>query len=600
MATYWDGNSLSARASGSEAKGADAAAEQREMVLTRRLLPLFLCLLAIAGLAPAHAQPGPPPALKLVLRPVAEADTVARVEVRLDIEAPGLAAGGTLLRLPLTIVGIPTAAYQAGDIAVTDARGPLVLAQEDEPARPEGVYRRYNVSRPTEGDVVIRYAARPRVVSATTNNGPLFDMRAEAGGFMSAGISFLALPVREGPYRVTLDWDLTAMPAGSRGIWSLGEGRVETVGPAQQVAFSYYAAGPVHRFPEQPGRFGIYWLADAPFSMDALAERIFRLYSTMADFFDDRNSTYRVFIRQHPYRGQGGTGAARSFMFGYHPPSSPTVDALQELLAHEIAHNWPAMQGEHGDTAWYSEGAAEYYSLVFAHRAGLLDRAGLLREVNQRANNYYTHPFRALTNEEAARRFWSDPFVQQVPYGRGFLYLAQTDAAIRRATNGRRSLDDVVRAIRARQEADQPYGIPVWLELVGDEIGRERAEADYRRMTSGAAIPPEGAFGPCFTATSEPRAILELGFARRSLNDDAAVRELRPDSNAARAGLREGDVIIDYTELREIAADPAARMTLRIRRDGAEQEISYLPRGAAVENWRFDDNPAVPNEQCRF
>lgn len=569
-------------------------------IVIRHILSTIMLLLTAAVAPPVAAQPGPPPALNLTLRPVSASGTVDRVEVRMEIEAPALAAGDPLLRLPLTIVGIPTAAYQAAEIDARDAEGRLALTQSDEPARPEGVYRRYLVSRGTSGNVVVRFAARPRVVGPTTNNGPLFDMRAEAGGMMGAGISFLALPVREGPFRVTLDWDLSAMPAGSRGVWSLGEGRVEAVGPAQQLAFSYYAAGPLHRYPDQPGPMGIYWLADAPFAMDDLAARIFRLYSTMAAFFDDRNSTYRVFVRQHPYRGQGGTGAARSFMFGYHPPSSPTVDELQELLAHEIAHNWPAMQGEHGETAWYSEGAAEYYSLIFAHRAGLLDRAGLLREVNQRAGNYYTHPFRALTNEEAARRFWSDPFVQQVPYGRGFLYLAQTDAAIRRASNGRRSLDDVVGEIRRRQNAGEPYGIPVWLDLVGAEIGRATAERDYRRMTSGTAIPPEGAFAPCFAAVSEPRPVFDLGFARRSLNDEATVRELRADSNAARAGLHEGDVILSYTELRELTVDPAARMTLRIRRDGAEQEISYLPRGAPVEHWRFVDNEAVPTAQCRF
>ena len=566
----------------------------------RQFLSAALLLLMAAGAAPLAAQPGPPPALEVMLRPIAESGAVTRVEVGLAIEAPRLAAGDTLLRLPLTIVGIPTAAYQASDIRVEDARGDLPLSQQDEPARPEGVYRRYKVTRATEGDVAVRYAARPRVVGPTTNNGPLFDMRAEGGGFMSAGITFLALPVREGPYRVTLDWDLDAMPPGSRGIWSLGEGRVETVGPAQQVAFSYYAAGPLHTYPEQAGRFGIYWLAEPPFAIDALAGRISRMYETMSAFFGDRDSTYRVFVRQHPYRGQGGTALSRSFMFGYHPPSRPTIDALQELLAHEMTHNWPAMQGEHGESAWYSEGAAEYYSLVFAHRAGLLDRAGLLREVNQRAANYYTHPFRSLTNEEAARRFWSDPFVQQVPYGRGFLYLAQTDAAIRRATNGRRSLDGVVREIRRRQGANQPYGIPLWLELVGAEIGREQAQRDYRRMTSGSAIPPEGAFGPCFTTASTPRPVFDLGFARRSLNDDATVRELHADSNAARAGLREGDVILAYTDLRDLTVDPAARMTIRIRRDGTEQTITYLPRGAPVENYVFADNPAIPDGQCRF
>lgn len=561
-----------------------------------------LVLAAALAILPqaAPAQDGPPPTLHMTLRPVSEADAVARVEVRLDIQAPGLAAGDALLRIPLTIVGIPTQAYDASAIQARDARGPLELRSEEEAPRPEGIYRRYLATRATEGDVTVAYAARPRVVGPTTNNGPLFDMRAEAGGFESAGISFLALPVREGPFRVTLDWDLAAMPAGASGVWSLGEGHVETVSPAEQLAFSYYAGGALHRFPEQPGRFGIYWLAEPPFAIDTLAARITRLYETMSTFFGDDDSTYRVFVRQHPYRGQGGTALARSFMFGYHPPSRPTIDELQELLAHEMAHNWPSMQGEHGDTAWYSEGTAEYYSLVFAYRAGLLDRAGLMREINQRAFNYYTHPFRALTNVEAAQRFWSDPFVQQVPYGRGFLYLARTDAAIRAASGGRRSLDDVVREIRRRQEADEPYGIPEWLQLVGAEIGGEQAERDYQSMTSGAAVAPAGAFAPCFTAVSDPQPIFDLGFARSSLNDSATVRELRTDSNAARAGLREGDTILDYTDLKELTADPAAQMTMRIRRGAEEHTITYLPRRAAVENYRFVDNAATPDSACGF
>jgi hypothetical protein len=548
----------------------------------------------------AAAPPAVPPALHLTLHPVAEGGTVSRVEVRMTLQAPRIAAGTALLRMPLTIVGIPTAAYHAEDIVARDALGPLGLKADEEPARPEGVYRRYLVDRATRGDVVVRYAARPRVVGERTNNGPLFDMRAEGGGFEGAGISFLAVPPGEAPYRFTLDWDLTGMPKGSRGVWSLGEGRVSTVSPAQQIAFSYYAGGPLRRYPAAPGRFGVYWLSEPPFPMATLADRISRLYAAMAAFYAEPNSSYRVFVRQQPYRGVGGTALARSFMFGYFPPARPSVDELQDLLAHEMAHNWPAMQGEHGETAWYSEGTAEYYSLIFSYRAGLLDRQGLLRAVNQRANAYYTHPFRSLTNAEAARRFWNDPFAQQVPYGRGFLYLARTDGAIRAASGRRRSLDDIVREIRRRQLAGEPYGIAQWLDLVGAEIGRERAEGDFEWMKSGKAVEPDQAFSPCFHGVSEQRPVFDLGFARRSLNDDAIVRDLESGSNAAKAGLRNGDVVVHYSDLKPLIGDEKAQIELTIRRDGAEQVIRYVPRGAAVQTWRFVDDPSVPSETCRL
>jgi len=93
------------------------------------------------------------------------------------------------------------------------------------------------------------------------------------------------------------------------------------------------------------------------------------LYGSMAKFFDDETGSYRVFVRRNPFKGTGGTGLARSFTFGYNFDAKPTVDSLQGLLAHEMAHTWPAMQGEHGDTAWYSEGTAEYYSTVLSFRS---------------------------------------------------------------------------------------------------------------------------------------------------------------------------------------------------------------------------------------
>src|SRR3989344_3124061 len=131
-------------------------------------------------------------------------------------------------------------------------------------------------------------------------------------------------------------------------------------------------------------------------------------------------------------------------MFGYHAPSEPTVDDLEGLLSHEIAHTWPSMEGEHGDTAWYSEGNAEFYSLALSWRSGAIGLDRVVETMNERADAYYSNPYRGLTNPEAAKIFWTDPVAQTVPYGRGWMYLLQTDAAVRAATDGAESLDDVV------------------------------------------------------------------------------------------------------------------------------------------------------------
>lgn len=585
---------------GPPGRGVRDLAPPAVLTFVSRFAALLLALVLMPPAALMAAQGTAPPALDLTLKPIVEQGAVRRVEVSMRMEAPNVAAAEPLLRLPITIVSIPTSAYEAEAISARDEAGPLPLTQREEPKRPEGVYRQYLPTRATQGDVLISYSAEPRRVLETTNNGPLFDMRAENGGFTSAGISFLALPVGERPYRTSIRWDLSTMAAGSIGLSSLGEGDIEVVGPAQRLAFAFYGAGPFRKHQAEPGgRLTLYTLSDTPFDVSELASRIGALYGYMADFFGDKEGAYRVFARRNPYRGTGGTALPRAFMFGYHPPSKPTVDQLQSMLAHEIAHGWLSMQGEHGETAWFSEGAAEYYSLILAYRAGVFDEETFLRELNRRAVNYYTHPFRSLTNEEAAARFWSDPFVQQVPYGRGFFYLAQTDGAIRAASAGRRSLDDVVQALRARQAAGQPYGNTEWLALVAQEISRERAERAYRQMTSGEAALPGSAFSPCFLAVPEAVRRLELGFARRSLNEGAVVQDLVPGSNAAKAGLREGDRIVTHTELTEITPDPDRRIELTIERDGRRRVITYLPRAELVEAFRFVRNPGIPSGQCR-
>jgi hypothetical protein len=537
-----------------------------------------------------------------VMTPLATGDQYSYLAVSMTLENPKAAAGDTLIHIPLKIVGIPTARYDGNAITAHDDSGPLELIAEDEPPTPQWIYRHWKVSRATVGDVVVTYKAPPRHITATTNNGPLFDLREEAGGFAGAGVGFLALPVEAGPYQVHLKWDLAAAPAGSRGEWSLGDGDTNVEVPAEALAFSYYAVGPLHSIPAvSNGKFGLYWLGRPTFDVTVLGERIMSLYGTLATFFGDTNSSYHVFMRQNPYEGTGGSALAHSFMFGYHPQSQPTVYDLQDLLAHEMTHNWPEMAGEHGDTAWYSEGTAEYYSILLSHRGGELSTDKYLADINERADAYYSNPYLSLTNPQAAKIFWTDPTAQTVPYGRGFLYLMNTDAEIRARSHGTHSLDDVVLEIYRRGRNKEPHGIPQWLELVGKQIGAARAKSEYDAMVAGATlIPAKNRFSPCFTLTHRTSHIFELGFARASLNDGGAIHDLVPDSAAARAGIKDGDQVVAVKGLVEARKHEETPLTLTLRRGDGQIEVNYLPRGAEVAGYGWVRNPKAGEQTCRF
>ncbi|HEY0684799.1 MAG TPA: hypothetical protein VGD45_20850 [Steroidobacter sp.] len=555
----------------------------------------------LPGLTGAQSET-PPPALKLELKPHATEGDFDYVEGRMTLEAPKVAAGETLVKMPVLVVSIPTARYDGDALEARDDAGDLPLTIKDDPPTPTMNERRWLATRATQGDVVITFRAPPREITPTTRNGPLFDLRANGGGMTGAGVTFIPVPDTTFPYRVSLKWDLSAVAPGSRGVWSLGEGDVEATVPAATVAFSFYAAGPLNSFPAQPTpEFGMYWLVQPPVDTDQLARGIQHLYGYMSKFFHDEGQPYRVFIRKNFNHGNGGTALARSFTFGWSESTAPTLDSLQSLLAHEMTHNWPAMSGDHGDTAWYSEGAAEYYSILLSHRAGVTTLEQFQKEVNDRAAGYYTNPYVRLTNREAAKIFWSDWGAQRVPYGRGFMYLAKVDAQIRAKSGGKRSLDDLAVPMFETKKAGAPPSIDEWVQRLTAEIGPQ-AKRDYDDMVAGKiVVPPKGSFAPCFKVVKHPERPYVLGFDNASLNGQPKiVKGLVKGSAAAAAGLRDGDEVLEFVDPLDLQRERTKNMAMTVRRNGEQLRIEYSPRGEPATAYKWERVSGVPETECKL
>lgn len=571
------------------------------MRITASVWPLVLLGYLLPGLALSQSE-APPPALKLELKPHATHGTFDYVEGRMTLESPKVAAGATLVKMPVIVVSIPTARYDGDALKARDDAGDLPLTIKDEPPTPTSTDRRWLASRATQGNVVLTFRALSREITPTTRNGPLFDLRANGGGMLGAGITFIPIPDTSFPYRVSLKWDLSAVAPGSRGVWSLGEGDVQATIPANTLAFSFYSAGPLQSYPAQPTTdFGMYWLIQPSFDTDKLAQGIQHLYGYMSKFFHDEGQPYRVFIRKNFNRGNGGTALARSFTFGWSEELAPTLDNLQSLLAHEMTHNWPAMEGEHGDTAWYSEGAAEYYSILLSHRAGVTTSAQFQEEVNERAAGYYTNPHRSLTNRQAAKIFWSDWSAQRIPYGRGFMYLSIVDAQIRAKSKVKRSLDDVVVPMFVSKKEGKSPSIDDWLKLVTAEIG-PRAKRDYDAMVAGQMlIPAENSFAPCFKPVEYQERPYALGFDNASLNGESkVVRGLVKGSAAAIAGGRDGDQILEFVDPLELQRERTKPMVLKVRRAGQPLSIEYFPRGEPSAAYKWERVAGVADAECKL
>ncbi len=551
----------------------------------------------------AAAQGSPPPSLDVTLKPHADGQAVDYVDVRLAVQAPDAKPGEAFLRLPMVFASVETARYQATDITVIDKAGPVPLIQKDDPVDPSNFmyFRRWEVSRPTIGDVTVTYRAPARAYRPKLGSGPPFDLRPEAGGLNGAGVSFMALPDKSTPYSIHLQWDLADMPAGSRGAWSLGEGEVRTVGPVDVLAHSYYMAGPMRSYPSpSSGPFAIYWLGEPPFDAQAVAVWTQKAHTAIAGFFGEPEKPYRVFFRKNPYPGAGGAGLITSFMSGFSDTPAPTADSMRGHLAHEIVHNWTgSLSGPNGIVSWYGEGMAEYYDPVLTWRAGLITTDEFLTDVNKRAQSYYGNAMNLAPASEIAAKFWSDTRVRKLPYDRGSFYLTAVDAEIRAKSGGKRKLDDLTFAMLDRQKRGLSYDTAAWLELVTAELGPQ-AKLDFEAMMAGKLIvPPSGAFGPCFEREAVPYRIFELGFDSASLTaNPRQVKGLVPGSAAERAGVRNGDEITTAVVLDAIQGEADAELTIHLKRASQPLQITYLPRGKSVEGYRWARVASVPDTAC--
>lgn len=561
----------------------------------------WLCALAALLLcADASAESGTPPAIAIVLKPHQAEGKVDYVDISMTVAAPNLTAGATFVHMPLVVASIPTQRYDGDAVHARDANGDLPLTIKDKPPTPFLSYRDWQVGRATAGEVTLTYRAVPRKVDAGTRNGPLFDLREEAGGLHGAGFTFLTPPVAKGPYTFHLHWDMSAMPAGSRGIWSFGEGDVTKVAESEALADTFFFAGPVKSYPANGSdSFAMYWLSDPPFDAVEAATMIRKLFDHVAVFFHDKGEPYRVFIRRSFGRGGGGTALIRSFFLGYSMDKVPTVKELEGLIAHEMVHNWPTLDGDHVDTSWYTEGTAEYYSILLSYRAGLTTADEFLKAINERADGYYSNPLQTMSNRAAEQTYWKDARAGHVPYGRGWMYFTRVNAEIRARSHGRRSLDDVVLALLARTRKGEKVTPADWEKAIVAELGPKGAR-DYHNMLAGKRLtPPANAYGPCFHPRKVEEFPQELGFDPVTFVADHRIAKLEAGSAAAAAGLKEGDAVIDPVDVGNPSFSYTEPMTVKVRRTGTEQAIVFTPRGKAVTGHRWVRNARVPDSACR-
>ncbi|RKL15364.1 hypothetical protein BFJ70_g15458 [Fusarium oxysporum] len=422
----------------------------------------------------------------------------------------------TLVDIPISLAGKPTAAYNTETLTAKDKKGKLkLLASEGEDA--DGQPTRYfRPIRDTEGPVTVRFTAKPNN-KTYPHIGPLFDLRENGlenvGGIV--GSSWALLPGVSNltqQYDWSYRWDLRHAPKGTNTAWTWGEGAgpFYLTAPRADVLYTYFSVGKLSQYPptgtrpvDPKHKFGMYWLDEPVFNATELAGFINSFFNYSTTFWQDQSSLpYRVFIR-HNARGElgsGGTALNQSFSFGWNAHNETNQEYLRLLISHEMTHNWAIMPGAGALNSRWAEGMAEFYSLRLLWRAHLLNTTTYAKEMNYRVNRYYINPYVNYTDEAAYDLAWKDAAAQHIPYGRGLIELANIDAEVRNKSKNAMGLDFLTLKMRKLCVTGSADCTPAtWLKYTADYLGPS-AVTEYNRTTSGKPViqPLPGSLGPCF------------------------------------------------------------------------------------------------------
>lgn len=550
-----------------------------------------LALMMLLAQGDAHGESSP---LMTVMITPGKIDTeTARgdVHVTLTIPLASISAGEPFLSMGMLTPGLERP-QKLMRLQVRDAFGPVSMTELPS----EGGAVRWAPARSIKGQVIVDYLLEAENIPALSG-GPPTALRVDGDAISAVGGALIMTADVEGDHRISLQWDTSAMGPGAEGVSSWGDGNVILpAGPIARLGRAVYMAGHLARDPVHASHaFSAVWVeGQPPFDPRPAMQWTATLHAAMSRFFKDEVvPPYRVFLRYNPMNAGGGAALTNSFIVTY--GSGISGESLQSILGHEMTHTWTATDiGK-----WYNEGNAVYYQALIPWRAGLITTDQYLQDLNETAYRYFTNALRETPEHEVTRRFWEDTRIRVLPYDRGAMYFAVLNGKINRASAGKRSIDDLILTMVQRGRDRKPITEEIWLDLLRMEIGDDGLEVHARMLAGGLMLPESTDFGPCFRRIVKRMRRFDLGFDNASIvSNPKIIRGLDPASEAAMAGLRDGDQVTYALALDALQGDLERTLDLQVTRDNRTFPVNYLPRGAEVDAYQWERVPDVSDASC--
>ena len=280
----------------------------------------------------------------------------------------------------------------------------------------------------------------------------------------------------------------------------------------------------------------------------------------------------------------GGTGLTDSFA-SFAPPGRPIDAHLKHLLAHELFHAWNGRkvgrQQPEELVYWFSEGFTEYYTRLLLLRSGLMTLEEYIRDYNRVIFNYYSSPVRTAKNREILKYFWTNTLIRQLPYWRGDILAHNWNAAIRAHSKGRFSLDNLMIDLLGDAQSQGTFVSANSIDVLMKYYLVKGVREDIKNhiVAGDLIVPDKTALGPYVKLRTVERHQFELGFDYETSIHGKVTAGVKRRSNAYRAGLRNGQIILGATVF---FGDVTKMVEIRVKASKVERTIKFYPLGRTI------------------
>jgi len=326
---------------------------------------------------------------------------------------------------------------------------------------------------------------------------------------------------------------------------------------------------------------------DWGFDAAAFADAVSSIDAFQRGFFEDEGRAFLLAALVpvgRPAKGLvswHGRALTQSFTLRI-PPGSELDEAMQLLIAHELFHSWtrnalaPAARSD--IARWFSEGFTEFYARRLLARSGAITRPEWLSSLNYTLADYFSSAARNAPNSAIGAGRLHDQDLHRLPYLRGEIIALLVDRAIHRASQGRASLDDLMRElVRGARAKGQRYSTEDLLQRIAHWAG-DASAASVRAIVERGESPrlDPRLFEPCFELYGIQAGPFDPGFDLERSVADWIVHDVREGSVAWQMGLREGWDLLGF---RVDQDQDGRRVSLHLRADQAEFWFIYPPIG---------------------